>query len=217
MPRTLQRVQSNRQAQAGVLCSCRRSRRTAKSSAQCESTGARMPSAEWGAWRLSSSNQVTSWASTVSASELGAEDIVAFERVHEGLGELIARGAISGGGDRHEAERMRVERGSRRRVLGVVITEPLGLQERAQSVRSIRVRMAAPLSGRGEATQAGTSRSWQSSAIATETTSPLQHGISKLSEHHPLVRRRDRHLAQVRAAAAGRARRPRTAGARPTL
>ena len=52
-----------------------------------------MPSAEWGAWRLSSSNQVTSWARTVSASERDAEDIVAFERVHEGLGEPIALGA----------------------------------------------------------------------------------------------------------------------------
>jgi len=155
-----------------------------------------------GAWRLSSSNQVTSWARTVSASELGAEDIVAFERVHEGLGEPIALGAISRDGDRHEAERMRVERGSRRRVLGVVITEPLGrvrgddggLPE-ARPERSIHQGAdGRPRQRPRRATQAGTSRSWQSSANATETTSPLQHGI-KLSEHHPLVRRRDLHLA----------------------
>ena len=38
---------------------------------------------------------------------LGAEDVVAFERVHEGLGEPIALG------DRHEGECMRVEHGGR--------------------------------------------------------------------------------------------------------
>jgi hypothetical protein len=44
--------------------------------------------------------------------------------------------------------------------------------------------MSAPVSGRGDATKAGTSRSWQSMAKATEITSPLQHGIKKTSEHH---------------------------------
>jgi hypothetical protein len=43
--------------------------------------------------------------------------------------------------------------------------------------------MSAPVSGRGEATKAGTSRSWQSIAKATEITSPLQQGIRKTSEH----------------------------------
>ena len=44
--------------------------------------------------------------------------------------------------------------------------------------------MSAPVSGRGEATKASTSRSWQSMAKATETTSPLQHGMRNTSEHH---------------------------------
>jgi hypothetical protein len=57
--------------------------------------------------------------------ELGPEDVVAFERVDEGLGEPIALGAIGRGGDGHEAEGVRVEHGGRRRVPGAVITEPL--------------------------------------------------------------------------------------------
>lgn len=48
---------------------------------------------------------------------------------------------------------------------------------------AIRVRMFVPASGRGDATEARTSRSWQSIAKATERTSPLQQGIKKTSEH----------------------------------
>jgi hypothetical protein len=47
------------------------------------------------------------------------------------------------------------------------------------------VRTSAPLSGLGETSSAGASRSWQSIAKTTATTSPLHHGMTNMSKRHP--------------------------------
>jgi hypothetical protein len=62
---------------------------------------------------------------------------------------------------------MGVQHGGRRRAPGAVIGQPLDSvgavtvvsPKRAQSVLSVGVRTSAPVSGRGDASQAGTSRS----------------------------------------------------------
>ena len=116
-------------------------------------------------------------------------DVIALEGLHESLGHAVAFRAFDRGEARHQVERPGDLDGS---VAAKI--EPLSdnhctgcgariVPKRCSTERTIMSRIISPEMPAVVATQLITSRSWQSRAKATRTTSPFQQVNSSASEH----------------------------------